>query len=107
MRVILLIIRYDWGNSMWDLFDTHLAFPYLSEGDTINPIEYVKKLKALKLLGGTGVYVYFKPTDALAKGGFLWFKINTLIRYFSQFKTTELTIKCSNYHLACEKEKTL
>lgn len=81
--------------------DTKVTFKHLSEGETINPKEYVKRLKALKLLGGNGVYVILKSYSSFRDGGFLWFSVDTLINYFSKFHTDALEIKCTEKSLIC------
>lgn len=89
--------KYKWFNR-----SVTLKLEHLTEGETINPIEYVEKLQLFKKLGLTGTYIVDKTYTEHGKSGFHYYKLDTLIRYFSKFKTFDkLEIKFRNGNLSC------
>lgn len=76
----------------------------LTEGQTINLLEYIEKLKFFnKYDEGGGTYIVDRRYREYGEIGLHYYKYTTLIEYFSRFSTDEVTIKFSiNWKLCCD-----
>lgn len=75
----------------------------LTEGQTINRLEYIEKLKFFNkydINGGT--YIVDKNYKEYGEIGLHYYKYTTLIKYFSKFSIDEVTIKFVNGKLCCD-----
>lgn len=87
-------------------FNQTVTLAHLSEGDVINPKEYVEKLKLFQQLGVRGTYIVEKSYQEYSKTGFHFYFLTTLIKYFSTFNVDKIRIAFnSNRKIACEIEK--
>lgn len=86
-----------------NFLDKNVTLEHLEEGQTIeNLSQYVEKLKAFKTLGINGMYVTTKYYRPYSDNGLLYFKLDTLIKYFQRFNHNSLTIVCNGHALACQ-----
>lgn len=75
----------------------------LTEGQTINRLEYIEKLKFFnKYDTGRGTYIVDKNYREYGEIGLHYYKYTTLIEYFSELSTDEITIKFVNGKICCD-----
>lgn len=81
---------------MYKWFNKTATLEHLTEGEIINPVEYVEKLKAFQKVGIKGTYIVEKKYKEHSEIGFHYYKLDTLIKYFSKTKVNELKIVFNN-----------
>ena len=75
----------------------------LTEGQTINRLEYIEKLKFFnKYDVGRGTYIVDRRYKEYGEIGLHYYKYTTLIDYFSKLSKDEVTIKFVNWKLSCD-----
>lgn len=75
----------------------------LTEGQTINRLEYIKKLKFFNEYDmGGGTYIVDKNYKKYGEIGLHYYKYTTLIKYFSKLSMDKATIKFVNGKLCCD-----
>lgn len=75
----------------------------LTEGQTINRLEYIEKLKFFnKYNKDGGTYIVDRRYREYGEIGLHYYKYTTLINYFSKLSTEEITIKFENWKLCCD-----
>lgn len=75
----------------------------LTEGQTINRLEYIEKLKFFNKYDiDRGTYIVDKNYREYGEIGLHYYKYITLIKYFSKFSTDEITIKFVDGKICCD-----
>ena len=75
----------------------------LTEGQTINRLEYIEKLKFFNKYDiGRGTYIVDRRYKEYGEIGLHYYEYTTLIDYFSKLSKDEVTIKFVNWKLNCD-----